>query len=111
MRYDLIRKRREDVVEELPENAGPPGTTSIFYASGFGSSAPTRAVLAEGNKQIRQQQQRSEVYAPTEISSRTRSSYRRLPPLPDEARSGQPFYVRNVQQIGPNTPDVTQEWK
>lgn len=79
-RYNHIQKLRMSVINE-PVQASIKKARSEFHDSGMGSSAPTQSVMGIS---------RSE-YAATVVSSRAEASHRRLPVLPEMARSGLPF--------------------
>lgn len=72
-RYNHVQKQRESAKDEL-EVVSTNKAKSVFHDSGIGSSAPAQSE-----------------YAATVISSRAGASHKRLPSLPEKARSGQPF--------------------
>jgi hypothetical protein len=79
---------RYKYIQKLHEN-GPDEQTVIrnkearseFQDSGIGSSAPAQSVIVNDRLD----------YAATVVSSRAEASHKRLPPLPEFARSGLPF--------------------
>ena len=100
-RYKHVRKQRENAQDELEVVATDNKTKSVFHDSGIGSSAPAQSVLADDRTQSK--------YAATVISSRAEASHKRLPPLPEEARSGKPFKC----EVCDRTVKIrrTKEWK
>lgn len=93
IRYIHLLKQREHTHEEvIVEKAG-----TVFHDSGLGSSALAESVVHSDDTM-------------TVVSRRARTSHKRLPPLPAEARLGQPFdcevcgrTIRSIRR--------TREWK
>ncbi|KAI4912236.1 uncharacterized protein J4E92_010087 [Alternaria infectoria] len=81
-RYNhILRLQREAMKQELQETTFGKAKT-IFHDSGLGTSVPAQTIA--GVKAER-------VYEPSMMSSRAEASHKRVPPLPAQARSGEPF--------------------
>lgn len=98
-RYNHVKTLRENAIEESDVIFGEKAI-SEFHDSGIGTSAAAQSSLGH---EIRSE------YAATVVSSRARSSHKRLPPLPESGRSGEAFECevcnRKVQI------QRTREWK
>jgi hypothetical protein len=79
-RYKYVQKLRDNATDG-PTSIGNKEARSEFQDSGIGSSAPAQSVVL--NDRLN--------YAATVVSSRAETSHKRLPPLPELARSGMPF--------------------
>ena len=100
-RFNFVQKQRK-VAHNDPVTTVQDKSTrsrSTFQDSGFGSSETT----------IRPVQPAVSEYAATVISSRAEASHKRLPPLPREARSGQPFTCEVCERTVSIT--RTRDWK
>jgi hypothetical protein len=62
---------------------------TIFHDSALGSSMPAQSEAGLDTTGVTSRPQ--SIYAPSMVSSRAEASHRRLPPLPPQARAGQPF--------------------
>ncbi|PVH94363.1 hypothetical protein DM02DRAFT_478753, partial [Periconia macrospinosa] len=82
--HHMLRLQREAVHQELGVTAAEKAKT-IFHDSALGTSVPAHSEV--GLNIISTQS----IYAPSMLSTRAEKSHRRLPPLPPEARSGEPF--------------------
>ncbi|OAG06641.1 uncharacterized protein CC84DRAFT_1257937 [Paraphaeosphaeria sporulosa] len=83
-RYNYVQRLRNSAANE-PDQARTDKARSEFHDSGLGSSAPPQSVM--GSESCPAQAD----YAAPIVSSRAESSHKRLPPLPEVARSGTPF--------------------
>jgi len=81
-RYNhILRLQREAMKQELRESTfGKAGT--IFHDSGLGTSVPAQTIAGV---------KAEPVYEPSMMSSRAEASHKRVPPLPAQARAGEPF--------------------
>ncbi|USP80973.1 ankyrin repeat domain-containing protein [Curvularia clavata] len=88
-RYNhVLRLQRETIQQELQTTALEKAKT-IFHDSGLGVSLPTQSEV--GFKIIANPSRPESIYAPSVVSSRAEASHKRVPPLPAQARSGEPF--------------------
>ncbi|OAL51019.1 hypothetical protein IQ07DRAFT_537378 [Pyrenochaeta sp. DS3sAY3a] len=83
-RYNhMIRLQRNAIQQEIETTVKDKAKT-IFHDSGLGNSLAAQSEPGAANRS-------ESVYAPSVASTRAEASHRRLPPLPPQARSGQPF--------------------
>jgi hypothetical protein len=88
-RYNhMLRLQREIMQQELQTTVMEKART-IFHDSGLGVSLPAQSEVGL-NISIDSSHPES-VYAPSMVSSRAEASHKRMPPLPAQARSGEPF--------------------
>ncbi|KAJ5026852.1 hypothetical protein PSV08DRAFT_389873 [Bipolaris maydis] len=81
-RYNhMLHLQRETVQQEL-QMAAMEKARTIFNDSGLGVSLPAQSKAASSS---------GSVYAPSIMSTRAEASHKRVPPLPAQARSGEPF--------------------
>ncbi|KAI4606938.1 hypothetical protein J4E83_009849 [Alternaria metachromatica] len=81
-RYNhILRLQREAMKQELQETTLEKART-IFHDSGLGTSVPAQTIAGV---------KAEPVYEPSMMSSRAEASHKRVPPLPAQARSGEPF--------------------
>jgi hypothetical protein len=102
-RYNYVQKLRKSVRVDLASSETEKAK-SEFHDSGIGSSAPEQSVVIDDHFLVVQPE-----YAATNISSRAEVSHKRLPLLPEGARSGKPFeceVCNRILQIR-----RTSEWK
>lgn len=81
-RYNhMLRLQRETMQQEL-QMAAMEKARTIFNDSGLGASLPAQSKAASSP---------GSVCAPSIVSTRAETSHKRVPPLPAQARSGEPF--------------------
>jgi hypothetical protein len=88
-RYNHMLRLQRDATQQELEVAVMEKARTIFHDSALGSSMPAQSEAGLDTSGIPSQPQ--SVYAPSMVSSRAEASHKRLPPLPPQARSGQPF--------------------
>lgn len=88
-RYNHVLHLQRNAIQQDLEMTAMEKTGTIFHDSGLGSSLP--AQFEAGLDRIRVLSSLQFVGAPSIVSSRAEASHKRLPPLPPQARSGQPF--------------------
>ena len=82
-RYNhILRLQREAMKHELQETILDFKAKTIFHDSGVGTSVPPQSDAGANAKPV---------YEPSIMSSRAEASHKRVPPLPVQARSGEPF--------------------
>lgn len=83
-RYNhMIRLQRNAIQQEIETTVKDKART-IFHDSGLGNSLTAQSEAGAAHPS-------ESVYAPSVASTRAEASHRRVPPLPPQARSGQPF--------------------
>jgi hypothetical protein len=88
-RYNhMLRLQWETMQHELQTTATEKART-IFHDSGLGVSLPAQSEV--GLNTAVDSSRPESVYASSVVSSRAKESHKRLPPLPAQARSGEPF--------------------
>ncbi|KAI4674782.1 uncharacterized protein J4E84_010388 [Alternaria hordeiaustralica] len=81
-RYNhILRLQREAMKQELQETTLEKART-IFHDSGLGTSVPAQTIAGVKAEPL---------YEPSMVSSRAEASHKRVPPLPAQARAGEPF--------------------
>lgn len=80
-RYNHVKREREFVLINSDANATG-AAKSEFHDSGIGSASSAHSV-----------------YAATVVSSRAEESHKRLPPLPKQAREGEPFMCEVCERV------------
>ncbi|XP_014560048.1 hypothetical protein COCVIDRAFT_52251, partial [Bipolaris victoriae FI3] len=81
-RYNhMLRLQRETMQQEL-QMATVEKARTIFNDSGLGVSLPAQSKAVSSSESI---------YAPSIVSTRAEASHKRVPPIPPQARSGEPF--------------------
>jgi hypothetical protein len=88
-RYNHMLRLRQDSVQQELETTVMAKAKTIFHDSALGSSVPAYSEADLGTTRVSSHPQ--SIYAPSIVSSRAEASHRRLPHLPPQARSGQPF--------------------
>lgn len=88
-RYNRIIQLQRNAIQQEIETTVMDKAKTIFHDSGIGNSLTAQS---EAGVDVTGAVSRSaSVYAPSTVSTRAEASHRRLPPLPAQARSGQPF--------------------
>lgn len=95
-RYIYVQKQ-QDIAQDEVAIVDVEKTKSEFYDSGIGSSAAAQPMPLEGHAQVARQTQSE--YAATVVSSRAEASHKRMPPLPEVGRSGEPFHCEICNRV------------
>ncbi|PSN61666.1 hypothetical protein BS50DRAFT_533540 [Corynespora cassiicola Philippines] len=102
-RYDHIKRLREGMLEEPKAVVQADKPHSEFHDSGVGTSIQAQSELFSIKSKAHSE------YAVTVVSRRAKASHKRIPPLPEVARLGEPFeceVCRKTVQI-----KRTKDWK
>lgn len=95
-RYQRIKQESERNAQREPSPLAEGEKKSRFNDSGLGTSVPAQSITDHG-------------YAETVFSQRAEASHKRIPPLPEQGRKGEPF----VCEVCNKTVSIqrTQPWK
>ncbi|KAH8719537.1 hypothetical protein GQ44DRAFT_775237 [Phaeosphaeriaceae sp. PMI808] len=88
-RYNHMLHLQRNAIQQELEMTVLEKAKTIFHDSALGSSVPAQSEAGPSATCVHSIPQT--VYVPSVVSSRAEASHRRLPPLPPQARSGQPF--------------------
>jgi hypothetical protein len=88
-RYNHMLRLQRNATQQEAETTVMEKARTIFHDSALGSSMPAQSETSQDTSAIPVKPQ--SVYAPSMVSSRAEASHKRLPPLPPQARLGQPF--------------------
>jgi hypothetical protein len=88
-RYNHMLRLQDTVIQQELEMTVMTKAKTIFHDSALGASVPAQSEAGLNITYVPSRPQ--SIYEPSIVSSRAEASHRRLPPLPPQARSGQPF--------------------